>query len=154
MEKDENNHIKNIEFLHNISREKYNFLMDNIDKLDQKFTTLFSVNVIIISIIFSLNVIKQTALFFMGLTLIIVAVIIAVIGYIPKVFRDVAIDKLWEKNYNTDYKTTIESITSAIIEAYKTNKNVQDIKSERVILAFVFSLSGIVIIALSQIIIF
>jgi hypothetical protein len=144
--------LKNTELLHNLSREKYNFLMDNIDKLDQKFTTLFSVDAVIISITISLNITRQTALFFVGLTLILVALIVAVIGYIPKTLHDIAIDKFWNENYSKDYKTTIESITSHIVEAYTRNRKVQDRKSERVNLAFIFSLAGIIIIVLSHII--
>jgi len=143
---------KNIEFFQNLSREKFNFLMDSIDKLDQKFTTLFSVNAVIISVIFSLNRFQQNTLFFIGLTLIIVTLIIAVLGYVPKALLDIDIEKFWNENYGGKYGDTIAEITSHIIAAYTKNRKVQDKKSEFVRLAFIFSLAGIILIILGQII--
>ncbi|MCR4433669.1 MAG: hypothetical protein NUV70_06445 [Caldiserica bacterium] len=143
---------KNVEFFQNLSREKFNFLMDSIDKLDQKFTTLFSVNAVIISVIFSLNRFQQNTLFFIGLSFFIVTLIIAVLGYVPKTFLDIDIEKFWDENYGGKYKDTIAEITSHIIAAYTKNRKVQDKKSEYVRLAFTFSLTGILLIILGQII--
>ena len=148
----ENVDIENIKFLHNLSREKFNFLMNNVDKLDQKFTTLFSADAVILTIIFSLNRFQQSAFFIAGVTLIIVAIITAVLGYIPKTFTDIDIKKYWEENYSSKYKETIAETTSNIVASYTKNRKVQDKKSKYVGLAFIFSMVGLLIIVLSQII--
>lgn len=145
--------IENIKFLYNLSKEKFNFLMDSVDKLDQKFVALFSVDVVVLSIIFSLNRFQQNAFFFAGVILIIFGIISAVLGYIPKPFTDIDIEKCWRNYYGSKYEETIEKITSDIVAAYTKNRIVQDKKANYIKLAFMFSLSGIIIIILSQMII-
>jgi len=152
MEKEkENIDLKNIEFFQHLSREKFNFLMDSIDKLDQKFTTIFSVNAVILSIIFSLNRFQQNLLFFFGLASIIIALLIAFLGYVPKGLLEIDLNVWWNENYGEKYKDTISEITSHIIAAYTQNKKVLSKKAKFVNLAFIFSLAGIFCIILSQI---
>jgi sugar phosphate permease len=150
----ENIDIENIKFLHNLSKEKFNLLMDSVDKLDQKFVTLFSVDVVVLSIIFSLNRSQQKPLFFAGITLITVAIIIAVLGYRPKTFTDIDIETCWEDYFNSKHEETIVKITSNIVLSYTKNRIVQDKKANYIRLAFIFSLSGIIIIILSQMVIY
>ncbi len=89
--------IKTLEFLNELANASLITSIDLVDKLDQKLITLISTDAIIVSILFTVNLINYNGkvLFYISTVFILASLIIGVCEYIPKNVYVIDPDKTW-----------------------------------------------------------
>jgi len=122
---------KTLEFLYNFVEKNNAFILDAIDKLDQKIANLIAASAIVISILtynaFSgLFIVELFSI--IGGILIITSFIIGIIGYLPKPVYSNDPKKTWEDYFTYIYADACEQVTSNLAATF--NHNMTLIKSK------------------------
>ena len=138
--------IKTSEFLNELANASLITSIDLVDKLDQKLITLISTDAIIVSILFTVNLINYNGkvLFYISTVFILASLIIGVCGYIPKNVYVIDPDKTWVDYYSYNYDKAIAQVTSNLVEAWKKNRHNANVKGTTISWAFITLVTGIV----------
>jgi hypothetical protein len=142
---------KTLELLHDFANGSFITSLDIIDKLDQKLVTLISVDGIIISILFSISSFSNKLFFYICICFIFSSLVLGVCGYIPKSIYAVDTYKTWVDYYGYKYDRAIAQLTSNLVEAWKRNKHIADIKGSIIAWGFFTLVAGIVFLFIDKI---
>lgn len=146
--------IENIKFLYEVINQRVYAEFDALGKKDQKASTLFALDGIVLSIIFTLF--SRTTyclyLFCIGIGSLFLSLILAFFSYkIAKWRLDPTPDIFRKEYYAKSYKETVEDITATLADAYEKNKGKMSRKDSCVNWGFICSIIGIFFIFLSLI---
>jgi len=146
---------KNIKFIYEVINQRVYAEFDALGKKDQKASTLFALDGIILSIIFTLfpRTTYCLSLFCIGISSLFLSLILAFLSYkIAKWRLDPTPDIFLKEYYAKSYKKTVEDLTATLANAYKENKGKMSKKDSRVNWGFICSIIGIFFVFLSLII--
>ena len=142
--------IKNSEFLYKVISERINMEFQAQDAKDNKASLLLMFSSTLFSIIFSFSKIDIYSI--IGLINLYISIIFAYLAYRIKLWRrDPDPVNLWYNYYDKDYKTTLEQVTTNIVESYKEVKE-QDRKALYINVGYVFLLIGLGILILGKLV--
>ena len=146
--------VKNIEFIYSVVREQLRVQFDTIDKVDQKASTLFGINSIVLSIVFTILWKHHNAVaFYSGVVFLFLSLVLLFFEYVTYKWRfDPKPQNFHEKYYGKSYNEAINKLTSNLVENYEKNEKIANRKADLFNWSLMLSIVGIFYIFLSIVI--
>ena len=139
--------VKNTEFIFNIVNKQMRKQSDRIDSLGQKAGILFGLDGIVLPLILSgFRVTSKPSfyLLYLGVFLLFLSMTLLFLEYKTYVWRDDPNPENFFKKYQTEtYKTTLQQLTSNLVESYKKNAKFINKKAELLDSSIILTFFGI-----------